>query len=92
MKSLLLLIMCWASLPPPIESFNLAWKIPLIKTGGIDEGYFGFSVAQHRTPGGARGEPRILVGAPRDQNLQPGTNRSGALYQCPFTNAIEVGT
>ncbi|KAF2364298.1 Integrin alpha-2 [Trinorchestia longiramus] len=29
---------------------------------------------------------RILVGAPKDQNLQPGTTRSGALWKCPFTS------
>ena len=28
---------------------------------------------------------RLLVGAPLDQNLQPGTNRSGALWRCPMT-------
>jgi len=28
---------------------------------------------------------RLLVGAPLDQNLQPGTNRSGALWKCPIT-------
>ncbi|XP_042879254.1 integrin alpha-PS1-like, partial [Penaeus japonicus] len=28
---------------------------------------------------------RILVGAPKDHNLQPGTNRSGALWKCPLT-------
>ena len=91
MKSLLLLILFWSSLPPPppaADAFNLAWKIPVIKSGGLEDGYFGFSVAQHRTE---LGSPRILVGAPRDQNLQPGTNRSGALYQCPLTSAIEVG-
>jgi len=27
-----------------------------------------------------------LVGAPLDQNLQPGTNRSGALWKCPLTS------
>jgi len=27
----------------------------------------------------------MLVGAPLDQNRQPGTNRSGALWQCPLT-------
>lgn len=28
---------------------------------------------------------RILVGAPLGQNLQPATNRSGALFKCPIT-------
>lgn len=30
---------------------------------------------------------RILVGAPLDQNLQPGTNHSGALWKCPLTSS-----
>ncbi|ODN00073.1 Integrin alpha-PS1 [Orchesella cincta] len=29
---------------------------------------------------------RILVGAPLGQNLQPQTNRSGALYKCPISS------
>lgn len=28
---------------------------------------------------------RLLVGAPLDQNAQPDTNRSGALWRCPLT-------
>lgn len=28
---------------------------------------------------------RILVGAPLGKNLQPKTNRSGALFKCPIT-------
>lgn len=28
---------------------------------------------------------RMLVGAPLGQNLQPQTNRSGALFKCPLT-------
>lgn len=28
---------------------------------------------------------RLLVGAPLGQNLQPSTNRSGALFKCPIT-------
>lgn len=27
----------------------------------------------------------MLIGAPLDQNRQPGTNRSGALWQCPLS-------
>jgi len=27
----------------------------------------------------------MLVGAPLDQNRQPGTKRSGALWQCPMS-------
>lgn len=28
---------------------------------------------------------RLLVGAPLDQNLQPNTSKSGALWKCPLT-------
>lgn len=28
---------------------------------------------------------RLLVGAPLGQNLQPGSNRSGALFKCPIS-------
>jgi len=43
-------------------------------------------VAQHRTLRSSEfGVPLFLVGAPQDQNLQPGTNRSGALWQCKLT-------
>ena len=65
---------------------------PNFFTGGIDsESYFGYSVAQHRTLRSTDyGEPLILVGAPRDQNLQPGTTRSGALWQCKLTTDPKV--
>lgn len=67
--------------------FNLDPRIPIVKSAGFDsESYFGYSVAQHRTLRSAEyGEPILLVGAPRDQNLQPETNRSGALWQCKLT-------
>lgn len=32
---------------------------------------------------------RLLVGAPLDKNLQPGTNHSGALYKCPITQNFD---
>jgi hypothetical protein len=76
------------------QCFNLDVRIPVIKAGGAhSESFFGFAVAQHRTEaagGAARGEPMVLVGAPQDQNLQPGTNRSGALWKCPINNDINV--
>lgn len=31
----------------------------------------------------------MLVGAPLGQNLQPGTNRSGALWKCPLTSMYD---
>lgn len=83
----LLLLLLFLS-PSRIGSFNLDPRIPIIKRGGIDsESFFGFSVAQHRT---AEGETLLLVGAPRDQNLQPGTNRSGALWKCGWSAGMEV--
>lgn len=45
--------------------------------------------AKHETRLLSRAPPlfarRMLIGAPLDQNKQPGTNRSGALWQCPMT-------
>lgn len=32
---------------------------------------------------------RLLVGAPLDDNLQPGTNQSGALWKCPLTTRLD---
>ena len=62
------------------QAFNLETRTPIVKMGGAyPDSYFGFSVAQHKT---VDGEPVILVGAPKDKNLQPGTERSGALYRC----------
>ena len=73
--SILLVRIQWSN------SFNLETRVPVIKTGGnYANSYFGFSVAQHRT---GDGEPVLLIGAPQDRNLQPGTNSSGALYRCP---------
>ena len=70
-----------------VNGFNLDPRVPIVKTAGFDsESYFGYSVAQHRTLRSTEyGEPVLLVGAPRDQNLQPETNRSGALWQCKLT-------
>lgn len=31
---------------------------------------------------------RLLIGAPLDQNRQPNTTRSGALWKCPLTPAV----
>ncbi len=67
------------------DSFNLETRVPVIKVGGdYANSFFGYSVAQHRT---GAGEPVLLVGAPQDRNLQPGTNSSGALYRCPVTSS-----
>ena len=76
-------------------AFNLDTRVPIVKSGiasgSLDESYFGYSVALHRTlRSKEHGESVILVGAPRDDNLQPNTHRSGALWQCPLTAAIDV--
>ncbi|XP_034942009.1 integrin alpha-PS1 isoform X2 [Chelonus insularis] len=66
--------------------FNLEWRIPVIKRG-MTGSYFGYSVAEHQEllEEDNKSISWILVGAPLDQNRQPGTNRSGALWQCPLT-------
>ena len=76
--TILLVRIHWSS------SFNLETRVPVVKIGGdYDNSFFGYSVAQHRT---GDGEPVLLIGAPQDRNLQPGTNSSGALYRCPVTS------
>ena len=84
---LLVLLQCfWAVVSP----FNLEVSSPVIKVGSEDS-YFGFSVAQHRPVRNPDyGASLILVGAPQDQNLQPHTNRSGALWRCPLTSQWQV--
>uniref|UniRef100_A0ABD2WID0 Integrin alpha-2 domain-containing protein n=1 Tax=Trichogramma kaykai TaxID=54128 RepID=A0ABD2WID0_9HYME len=72
-------------------AFNLETRIPIIKRGSQGS-YFGFSVAEHQEHHEDRSPKylsRMLIGAPLDQNRQPGTNRSGALWQCPMTSDPE---
>ena len=59
--------------PGPAEGFNLDTRAPVLKVGPGDQTFFGFSVAQHRVSRESR--PVMLVGAPQDNNLQPGTSR-----------------
>ena len=88
---MLLLACLLCHLPRLALPFNLDPRIPVVTEGGTDaEAYFGYSVAQHRTGRGPRGVPVLLVGAPRDDNLQPGTTRSGALWRCPLTADMTV--
>lgn len=63
--------------------FNIEDREPIVKWSQVPGSYFGFSVAQHET---SDGKKWMLVGAPLGQNLQPGTNRSGALFKCPLTD------
>ncbi len=75
-----------------VSSFNLEVRYPIIKVGtGRAEAYFGYSVAQHRTLRTRDyGEAVILVGAPKDDNLQPNTTESGALWRCPLSTEWQV--
>ena len=73
-----------------VSSFNLEVRYPIIKVGR-GQAYFGYSVAQHRTLRTREfGEAVILVGAPKDDNLQPNTTESGALWQCPLSTEWQV--
>ncbi|XP_034186491.1 multiple edematous wings isoform X2 [Osmia lignaria lignaria] len=70
-----------------VYTFNLEPRIPVIKKG-LNGSYFGYSVAEHQEiPDDNTEKPKswMLIGAPLDQNRQPSTNRSGALWQCPLT-------
>ncbi|XP_012263310.2 integrin alpha-PS1 isoform X2 [Athalia rosae] len=68
-----------------VFSFNLEARIPVIKRGSPGS-YFGYSVAEHQEiADDNKSTSWMLIGAPLDQNLQPGTNKSGALWQCPLT-------
>uniref|UniRef100_A0A2I9LP33 Integrin alpha-ps n=1 Tax=Centruroides hentzi TaxID=88313 RepID=A0A2I9LP33_9SCOR len=69
-------------------TFNLEPRLPVIKQG--DRGsYFGYSVAEHlilEPASNVVSEQVLLIGAPRAQTTQPGTNRSGAVYRCPISS------
>ncbi|XP_064116028.1 LOW QUALITY PROTEIN: integrin alpha-PS1-like [Macrobrachium nipponense] len=85
---LLALLLCFWSLTL-VCSFNLEPRIPIVKKGS-PKSHFGYTVAQHQTildtaSGVQYNKSWLLVGAPKDQNLQPGTNRSGALWNVPLT-------
>ncbi|CAB0016873.1 unnamed protein product [Nesidiocoris tenuis] len=71
-----------------VNCFNFDARLPIIKRGGHGT-YFGFSVAEHIISQDKASvsleDSWLLIGAPLDQNAQPNTNRSGALWQCPLT-------
>ncbi|XP_042235673.1 integrin alpha-PS1-like isoform X1 [Homarus americanus] len=73
-----------------VLAFNLEPRIPIVKTGEPTT-HFGYTVAQHQSilDGDYRRTSWILVGAPKGDNLQPGTNRSGALWKCPLTTRTD---
>lgn len=68
-----------------VVCFNFETRLPIVKYGATNT-YFGYSVASH-TEKLRNGDKNswILVGAPLGQNLQPSSNRSGALFKCPIT-------
>ncbi|XP_044253788.1 integrin alpha-PS1 isoform X2 [Tribolium madens] len=70
-----------------VLSFNIEFREPIVKKSRDKNSYFGFSVAQHAVRAHSRSKDDywILVGAPLGRNLQPSTNRSGALYKCPVS-------
>ncbi|XP_058799124.1 integrin alpha-PS1 isoform X2 [Phymastichus coffea] len=83
--SLLWLLLSFSALT---RGFNLEPRIPVIKRGASGS-YFGFSIAEHQEDRGDENPKYVswmLVGAPLDQNRQPGTNHSGALWMCPMTS------
>lgn len=53
---------------------------------GTKGSYFGYSVSEHQAvDNGVTIDNVLLVGAPRAQTSQPGTNHSGAVYRCPLS-------
>uniref|UniRef100_A0A182RM65 Uncharacterized protein n=1 Tax=Anopheles funestus TaxID=62324 RepID=A0A182RM65_ANOFN len=70
-----------------VTTFNLETR-HLLDKRGLPGSYFGYSVAGHSQRRAAGNTTTwMLVGAPLGQNLQPGSNHSGALYRCPITLA-----
>ncbi|KAK6102226.1 Integrin alpha family protein [Brugia pahangi] len=63
-----------------VLAFNLDIHAPIYKIGPNDS-YFGFAVAEHFK----ENLPVILVGAPKAESGQPGTEHAGAVYSCPIT-------
>lgn len=62
-------------LVPAVLSFNLEPRIAIVKTGPVGS-YFGYSVAQHQIVERDSLDSIALVGAPKDNSSQPGTQRS----------------
>ncbi|KAL1497241.1 hypothetical protein ABEB36_008234 [Hypothenemus hampei] len=76
-----------------VYSFNIENRAPYVKKAplGQENSYFGFSVALHQVKKDTIDllDNWILVGAPLGQNLQPGTNASGAVFKCPISKHTE---
>ena len=62
-------------LVPAFLCFNLEPRIAIVKTGPPGS-YFGYSVAQHQIVERDSLNSIALVGAPKDNSSQPGTERS----------------
>ena len=62
-------------LVPAVLCFNLEPRIAIVKTGPPGS-YFGYSVAQHQIVERDSLNSIALVGAPKDNSSQPGTERS----------------
>ncbi|XP_052862974.1 integrin alpha-PS1-like [Anopheles cruzii] len=69
-----------------VSMFNLETR-QILDKHGLPGSYFGYSVAGHSQRGTGNITKWILVGAPLGQNVQPASNRSGALFRCPITVA-----
>uniref|UniRef100_A0A182N0T7 Uncharacterized protein n=1 Tax=Anopheles dirus TaxID=7168 RepID=A0A182N0T7_9DIPT len=90
MAHLVVAVVLLLALAGTASTFNLETR-HLLEKRGLPGSYFGYAVAGHSQRGGPRATGNatnwMLVGAPLGQNLQPGTNHSGALFRCPITLA-----
>ncbi|KAI6239094.1 Integrin-alpha2 domain-containing protein [Aphelenchoides fujianensis] len=75
--------LCFFLLYRIAAGFNLDVDQPSLSLGPKGS-YFGFSLAQHFQ----NGQPKLLVGAPRAQSSQPGTDQEGALFACSVQPGI----
>ncbi|CAI2348463.1 unnamed protein product [Caenorhabditis sp. 36 PRJEB53466] len=70
-----------------VKSFNLDVNAPIYRFGP-EGSNFGFSVAEH-----FKGDrPVMLIGAPRGESGQTGTERAGAMYSCDISTFYNAGS
>ncbi|EGT33551.1 CBN-INA-1 protein [Caenorhabditis brenneri] len=70
-----------------VSSFNLDVNAPIYRFGPKGTN-FGYSVAEH-----FKGEkPVMLIGAPRGESGQTGTERAGAMYSCDINTFYNSGS
>ncbi|CAO4370677.1 unnamed protein product [Caenorhabditis nigoni] len=75
------------SLSCVVKSFNLDVNAPIYRFGPKGTN-FGYSVAEH-----FKGEkPVMLIGAPRGESGQTGTERAGAMYSCDINTFYNTGS